>query len=44
MLRRQVGIEKGRYFEASVCQDNVKAFSAGLHLLQKVGKEITLGN
>jgi hypothetical protein len=35
--------DKRRFFEVSVHQDNIKAFSTSLHLLQKIGKEMTLG-
>jgi ferredoxin-NADP reductase len=32
-----------KFFEVTVHQDNIKAFSTALHLLLKVGKEMTLG-
>jgi len=35
--------EKQRFFEVVVHHDNIKAFSAALHLLQKIGKEMTIG-
>ena len=35
--------ERQQYFEVSVHHDNIKAFSAALHLLQKIGKEMTIG-
>ena len=31
------------YFEVKLYEDSIKPFSAALHLLQKVGKEVTLG-
>jgi len=36
--------ERQQYFEVTVHHDNIKAFSAALHLLQKIGKEMTIGN
>lgn len=35
--------EVRKFFEVSVHQDDIKAFSTALHLLQKVGKEMTVG-
>ena len=35
--------ERQQYFEVTVHHDNIKAFSAALHLLQKIGKEMTIG-
>jgi hypothetical protein len=34
--------EQRTFFEVSVHADNIKAFSAALHLLQKVGKDLTI--
>ncbi|KAJ1396761.1 Rad9/Ddc1, partial [Ochromonadaceae sp. CCMP2298] len=34
--------QRRTFFEVSVHADNVKAFSATLHLLQKVGKDLTI--
>lgn len=40
-MARVVDVRK--FFDVAVHQENIKAFSTALHLLQKVGKEMTLG-
>ena len=32
-----------KYFEVTVHHESIKSFSTALHLLQKIGKEITIG-